>query len=395
MDKKIKIIKVKSEQELKNNVCTNLKEKFIANITRKVGLFLTDFKKNPNRINETLENIIEKYLFLYQIVNIDSNKDLESSFKLNNKILISRIESKSNKVQENETIDKLLLNIVVSLASVNNNNEKLSIKSVSKIINYLYNDLNPREIEKNIQSKMDLIYEGLQKEIKFEKEMIKGDIYSKIYKENHKYLGLINKERNKTTTIINDKIKNLEIEKSNLKKAIKTDKTQKTLKNLLNFLNLKQVLKLEDIEKIKNIDKLYLEKNLNNEELYELFKDEKYKKNIDNIKTKYKEIFKQIENKNENDMTEKEKIYLNNKKISNNVMFEIFEYILRNEEKQINKDYLFKILTSSKDSDLNIIILIEDYINFIKDKMKFNQNFSLNKFFKLESKQSENQEMTI
>lgn len=395
MSEKIEIIKVKSEEEVKNKVCENLKQRFIATITATIGFSLINLKKHPNRINEKIEDIVEKYLFLYQIVNMDSEKDLEKSFKLNNKILISRIESKSNKVQENETIDKLLLNVTVSLASVNNNGEKLSIKSVAKLVNYLYNDLNIIEIEKKIQSKMDLIYEKYQKEIKSEKEEVRSDFYRQVHKENFKYLDKIFKEKKPTKKLINDKIKILETEKINLKKTIKTDKTQKTLKNLLNFLNLKQVLKLEDIEKIKNIDKLYLEKNLNNEELYELFKDEKYKKNIDNIKTKYKEIFKQIENKNENDMTEKEKIYLNNKKISNNVMFEIFEYILRNEEKQINKDYLFKILTSSKESDLNIIILIEDYINFIKDKMKFNQNFSLNKFFKLESKQSENQEMTI
>lgn len=395
MSEKIEIIKIKSEEEIKNNVCENLKERFIASITAMIGFSLIDLKKHPNRTDEKIEDIIEKYLFLYQIVNINSEKDLENSFKLNNKILISRIDSKSNKVQENETIDKLLLNIIVSLASVNNNGEKVSIKSVSKLINYLYSNLNISEIEKKVQSKMDLIYEEIQKEIKSEKEIIKGDFYRQVYKENYKYLDKIYKEKNPTKKIINDKIKNLEIEKNNLKKTIKIDKTQKTLKNLISLSNLKQVLRLEDIEKVKNIDKLYLEKNLTNEELYELFKDDKYKRNIDNVKTKYKEMFKQIENKNVENMTEKEKLYLNNKKISNTIMFEIFEYILRNEEKLINKEYLFKILTSSRESNTTIIVLIEDYINFIKEKMTFKQDFSLNKFFKLENKQSENQEMTI
>lgn len=384
MNSNIKIIQVQSDQDLKNNVCENLKKELIANITAYVGIGLISLQQHKLNLNNKIEDIINNYLYLYQIINIDSKKELDKSFELNEKILISRVGSKTNKVQENETIDKLLLNTVVSLTSVNNNDEKLSIKSVAKLINFLYSDLDMIEIEEKVKKTMEEISEKFSKEIRLEKEIIKGKLHRQVYKENHNFLDTIFEETKSRKKIIYNKIKEFDEEKFKIIKTIKNDKTQKSLKNLVILTNLKQVLRLEDIEKVKKIDKSYLEKYLTNEELFELFKEEKYKKNMDILKTKYKEMFKDIEKKNIKDMSEKEKLYLNNKIICNSAMFNIFEYVIRNEEKSIAKDYFFKLL-SSKENTHTIIILMDEYVNFIKEKMSLKQDFTLNKFFKLES----------
>lgn len=375
---KLEKIEVLNEQEIIDNAIETNKKNYMRKITMGIGFSLSFNLDSEKKVSEDIWKISREYLKVYHLVNIKSKEKIEDAFELNNAIFSSRLPSKSYQYN-GESLDKLYFDILSSLKSVNNDGEKLSIKSLAKLMSYKenvlkekmdFNDLNhgiKEEIEKNINALKIETIEGYKR---------------KISRENHKYIDNIlldNKDNYEThkrdMNLIDGYLKN----NKTLKSKIKNQQiTKKILLDMIKFMSLKETLKYVKIEKIQELGQEELEKNFTYAELYELYKDDKYKVKLQKTKAEYKNLYENINKKS--DLNDGEILLLNNKNILN--VKNIIEYITRLEDKTINKEFIIK--KGMLEYPYNFIF--EKIVNEIRENLKIKKEFKISQVLKSNEK---------
>lgn len=386
---KLEKVVVLNEQEIIDNAIETNKKNYMRKVAMGIGFSLSFNLDNEKKVSEDIWKISREYLKVYHLVNIKSKEKIEDAFELNNAIFSSRLPSKSYQYN-GESLDKLYFDILSSLKSVNNDGEKLSIKSLAKLMSYKENvlkekmdfdDLNhgiKEEIEKNINDLKQKEIEGYKR---------------KISRENYKYMDNIfldNKENynnlKKDGKIIDEYLNNNKKLKSKLKNQ---PITKKILLDMVKVMTLKEVLKYIDIEKIKELGQEELSKNLTYAELYELYKDEKYKTKQQKTKTEYKNLYENLNKKS--DLNDGEILLLNNKNILN--IKNIIEYVIRLEDKTINKEFIVK---KGMVLEYNYYAIFEEIVNEIRKNLKIKKEFKISQVLKSNEKSvKNNSELTM